>query len=123
MIMGLDVTHPSKFDRLGNSIASVVATYDSKMVNYYSKCVVQPNPRLEIVELGPITRELLENFKSKNKFYPDYILVYRDGVSEGQFKEVAEREILYMKKAFEEISKETGTKYEPKVTFIVVQKR
>lgn len=123
MIMGLDVTHPSKFDRLGNSIASVVATYDSKMVNYYSKCVVQPNPRLEIVELGPITRELLENFKKVNNFYPDYILVYRDGVSEGQYAEVAKDEILYMKKAFAQISRETQTKYEPKVTFIVVQKR
>ena len=130
MIMGLDVTHPSKLDRMGNSIASVVATYDRKMVNYRSKCVVQPNPRLEIVELGPITREMLENFKSKNKskkdgkhFYPDYILVYRDGVSEGQFREVAEKEILSMKKTFEEISKDTGTRYDPKVTFVVVQKR
>ena len=123
MIMGLDVTHPSKFDCLGNSIASVVATYDSKMVNYRSKCVVQPDPCQEIVELGPITREMLENFNAKNKFYPDYLLVYRDGVSEGQFNEVAEREILSMRKTFEEISKETGKKYDPKITFIVVQKR
>ena len=130
MIMGLDVTHPSKLDRMGNSIASVVAIYDSKMVNYHSKCVVQPNPRLEIVNLRSITREMLENFKRNCKskkdgkhFYPEHILVYRDGVSEGQFKEVAEKEILDMKKAFEDISKDTNTKYSPKVTFIVVQKR
>ena len=123
MIMGLDVTHPSKFDRLGNSIASVVATYDSKMVNYYSKCVVQPKPRLEIVDLQAITREMLENFSAKNKFYPDYVLVYRDGVSEGQFNEVIDNEINLMKKAFAAISKETGIPYEPKITFIVVQKR
>ena len=67
-------------------------------------------------------RKMLENFKAKNKFYPNYILVYRDGVSE-EFNELAEREILSMKKTFEEISKETGKKYEPIITFIVVQKR
>ena len=121
--MGLDVTHPSKHDRLGNSIASVVASFDSKMVNYHSVCVVQPKPRLEIVDLQTITREMLENFKRVNNFYPDYLLVYRDGVSEGQFNEVKDSEIDLMKKAFDSISKETGTVYNPKITFIVVQKR
>lgn len=66
---------------------------------------------------------MLDNFKAKNKFYPDYVLVYRDGVSEGQFNEVTDNEINLMKKAFDAISKETGTPYNPKITFIVVQKR
>ena len=77
MIMGLDVTHPSRHDRLANSVASVVATYDSKMVNYYAKCVVQPSPRKEIVQLDDLTKDMLENFKLKTTFYPDYVLVYR----------------------------------------------
>ena len=77
MIMGMDVTHPSFHDRMGNSIASVVATFDSKMVNYYSRCVVQPKPNLEIVQLDELTKEVLKNFESKNKFLPDYVLVYR----------------------------------------------
>ena len=119
MIMGLDVTHPAVHDRLGNSICSVVATFDSKMINYHSKCVVQPKPRLEIVQLDEITYEMLENFKKRNNFYPDYLLVYRDGVGEGQFREVIDKEINLMKKAFADIS----PTYNPKITFLVVQKR
>ena len=119
MIMGVDVTHPSKFDRLGNSIASVVGSFDSKMVNYMAKCVVQPKPRLEVVQLDELTKELLDNFNAKNKFYPDFILVYRDGVSDGQFPEVIDKEINLMKKAFADIS----PTYAPKITFLVVQKR
>ena len=117
--MGIDVTHPSKSDRLGNSIASIVGSYDSKMVNYYAKCVVQPKPRLEVVQLDEVTKELIENFKAKNGFCPDYVLVYRDGVSDGQFNEVIDKEINLMKKAFADI----GPNYNPKVTFLVVQKR
>jgi len=119
MIMGLDVTHPARRDRLANSVVGVVGTYDSKMVNYYSKCVVQPRPNLEIVQLDEITKELIENFRLKNKFCPEYILVYRDGVGDGQFKEVLEKEINLMKKAFSDLS----PTYRPKVTYIVVQKR
>ena len=121
--MGLDVTHPSKNDRLGNSIASAVATFDKYFVNYYSKSVVQPRPRKEIVDLANITIEFLDNFKNRKKILPDYILVYRDGVSEGQFNEVIEHEINMMKKAFVQISKETGTEYKPKITYVIVQKR
>lgn len=74
MIVGLDCTHPSPHDRVANSIASVVSTYDKNMVNYYSKCVVQPKPRLEIVELKDIIKEILEFFRKHNGFYPDYML-------------------------------------------------
>lgn len=119
MIMGLDCTHPAPHDRLGNSIASVVATYDKNMVNYYSRCVVQPKPRTEIVALDEITKEMMEYFKNRNNFYPEYVLVYRDGVSEGQFQDVIDKEINLMKKAFCEISPNCN----PKITFIVVQKR
>lgn len=121
-LIGLDVTHPAKHDRLGNSVASVVGTYDKTYVNYYSKCVVQPKPRMEIVRLDEITKELLDNFFLKNKSYPDNILVYRDGVSDGQFDEVVRVEIGLMKKAFAEINLK-GEKYNPSITFIVVQKR
>ena len=119
MIMGLDVTHPSVHDRLGNSICSVVATFDRNMTKYHSKCVVQPKPRLEIVQLGEITYEMLEKFKNKNNIYPDYLLVYRDGAGEGQFNEVIDKEVNLMKKAFADIS----PTYNPSITFIVVQKR
>ena len=77
MIIGLDVTHPSAHDRISSSLASIVATSDNYYVNYYSKSVIQPKPKLEIVDLECITVELLDNFHRKNNCYPLYILVYR----------------------------------------------
>ena len=104
---------------MGNSVSGVVATYDRNMVNFFSRCVVQPRRRLEIVQLDDITREMLDNFKKVNGFHPDFILVYRDGISERAFKEVVYKETNLMKKAFNEIS----PTYKPKLTFIVVQER
>ncbi|KAG0050114.1 Protein argonaute 12, partial [Gryganskiella cystojenkinii] len=50
---------------------------------------------------------------------PERILFYRDGVSEGQFSEVMQTEVPALKEAFKIL--ERG--YNPKLTFVVVQKR
>ena len=50
---------------------------------------------------------------------PERIIYYRDGVSEGQFKEVLAREISAIQRACKSL--EAG--YEPGITFLVVQKR
>lgn len=49
---------------------------------------------------------------------PEKIVVYRDGVSDGQLKMVEQYEIPQLIKCFE-----TFPSYEPKLVFIVVQKR
>lgn len=138
MIMGLDVTHPSKHDRMGFSIASAVATFDKNFVNYAATSIVQ-QPRKEIVNLKNITIKFVENFNQKSKAFPEYVLVYRDGVSEGQFNEVIEHEIAMMKEAFKEIdatdvykryakeyaekNKKKVVSFCPKIVYIIVQKR
>lgn len=53
-----------------------------------------------------------------NHNLPEKIVVYRDGVSEGQLKMVENYEIPQLFKCFE-----TFPSYEPKLVFIVVQKR
>uniref|UniRef100_A0A8B9KNV8 Piwi-like protein 2 n=1 Tax=Astyanax mexicanus TaxID=7994 RepID=A0A8B9KNV8_ASTMX len=50
--------------------------------------------------------------------FPEKIVIYRDGVSDGQLKTVEQYEIPQILKCFE-----TFPNYEPKLTFIVVQKR
>jgi len=45
--------------------------------------------------------------------------MFRDGVSEGQFSHVIERDIPLLESAFKKIN----PKFEPKITFFVVQKR
>uniref|UniRef100_A0A8B9KP79 Piwi-like protein 2 n=1 Tax=Astyanax mexicanus TaxID=7994 RepID=A0A8B9KP79_ASTMX len=53
-----------------------------------------------------------------NHSFPEKIVIYRDGVSDGQLKTVEQYEIPQILKCFE-----TFPNYEPKLTFIVVQKR
>ena len=47
-------------------------------------------------------------------------MYYRDGVSEGQFHEVMVRELSAIQRACRQVQKED---YEPKITFMVAQKR
>lgn len=62
---------------------------------------------------------MIEVFETSTKRRPANILVYREGVSDGQFKDVMDKEVKSIKMAASEIS----SNYEPFVTFIVVQKR
>ncbi|XP_003370078.1 eukaryotic translation initiation factor 2C 3, partial [Trichinella spiralis] len=50
---------------------------------------------------------------------PKNIIVYRDGVSEGQFMQVLEEELSALRRACRSVA----TNYRPLITFIVVQKR
>ncbi|KAI9363887.1 Piwi domain-containing protein [Zopfochytrium polystomum] len=119
MIMGADVTHPPPGADGGVSIAAVVGSMDAKFAEYRAAIRVQP-PRLEIIGgLNDVAMELLQQFQQRAKGrLPERVIFYRDGVSEGQFGEVALREVSALKQALREIGAATC-----KVTFLVVTKR
>ncbi|KAI9327303.1 Piwi domain-containing protein [Zopfochytrium polystomum] len=119
MVMGADVTHPPAGADGGVSIAAVVGSMDSKFAEYRAAIRVQP-PRLEIISaLGDVTKELLQQFQRRAKGrLPERIIFYRDGVSEGQFGEVALQEVSALKQALREIGAANC-----KVTFLIVTKR
>ncbi|KAI8851976.1 Piwi domain-containing protein [Chytridium lagenaria] len=118
MIMGADVTHPPPGADGGVSIAAVAASMDSKFAEYRAAIRVQP-PRKEIIgDLGGMFRELGNQFREKaGGRSPQRVIFYRDGVSEGQFAEVALHEVQSLKKAFRELGVDI------KLTFVVVNKR
>ena len=66
-----------------------------------------------------MVEKLLLKFHQKTKSLPHKIIFYRDGVSEGQFKEVLQAEVPAIQQACARIN----PKYSPTLTFIVVQKR
>ena len=50
---------------------------------------------MDIDQLSPIVKQLLKKFDERNKgLKPRRILFFRDGVSEGQFKQVRNRSIV-----------------------------
>lgn len=71
-------------------------------------------------ELSSMVRELLIMFyKSTGGYKPHRIILYRDGVSEGQFPHVLQHELTALREACIKLEAD----YKPGITFIVVQKR
>merc|ERR1712240_441974 len=123
MVMGADVSHPAPESRgLKPSIAAIVASVEPKAANYEVEIRIQDGGQNEevIQDMKNVTKNLLMKFHSANKGRkPEKIIMFRDGVSEGQFLTVLARELLAMRQACKEL--EEG--YEPQITYIVVQKR
>ncbi|KAL3310018.1 Protein argonaute-2 [Cichlidogyrus casuarinus] len=128
MVVGADVTHmASSFGGDKKSVAAVVASYTSNLMRY--KCEVTEQPMHErgtkvvretIESMREIMVRLLKNFFSENgQRYPEKIVVYRDGVSEGQFINVLVKELDGIQKACLDLCVNPL----PKITYIVVVKR
>ena len=66
----------------------------------------------------PSLSAALKKYNEVNGCLPDRIIVYRDGVGEGQLSHVSEFEVAQMKVAFQQ-----QANYTPKFAFIVVTKR
>lgn len=84
-----DSNHPS--------IAALCASMDAKAFRYAAFIKFQ-RPRLEIIpDLGAMVKDAFKTFYQTCGRKPKRILFYRDGVSEGQFKEVLEAEVKAIK--------------------------
>jgi len=119
MVMGADVHHPSPGDKGKPSIAAVVGSYDMSASKYHS-IVQQQAHRLEpIAHMAEATTTLLKNFYAKTRSKPAQIIMYRDGVGEAAFPYILNHELRAMRLAC--ASLESG--YNPRITFIIVQKR
>ena len=138
MFIGADVNHPPVgMDEVMPSIAAAVGSIDpwldgyascvrfqkhSRAVESKSQVVGAPKrkERLEMIDkFDDMCYQLISAFRNKCGTLPDKIIYYRDGVSEGQFREVLNKELTSLKRACERIS----AGYKPAVTIVCVQKR
>ena len=93
MLVGIDVSHGETFTSQ-ESVAAVVASMDGKAGQYAAHISVQ-TARVEMVSsLEDAMVSLLTTFRQKNNDrMPSTIIVYRDGVGEGQFTQVTTIEL------------------------------
>src|SRR5699024_5948897 len=114
-----DVNHPSETEKVLSSVSAAVGSYDIEFSKYSASIRVQKKERDEMVkQLDEMILELLQEFAKENKRrYPTNMIVFRDGVSEGQFEKVITTEIPLIKSAINKTNKDM------KLTLIVVQKR
>lgn len=70
------------------SLFQVVGSMDAHPSRYCATVRVQ-RPRQEVIQdLASMVRELLIQFYKSTRYKPTRIIFYRDGVSEGQFRQV-----------------------------------
>lgn len=121
MVVGIDVSHPAPKSMEGTpSIAAVVASVDDRYGQWPGSIRPQESKKEMVSTLSLMMQERLKLWISTNKRLPSKILIYRDGVSEGQYKTVLEDELKQIREACNEIY---GTRTLPKITIVVVGKR
>ncbi|XP_050665105.1 protein argonaute-2-like isoform X2 [Leptidea sinapis] len=120
MVVGADVTHPSPEQTDIPSIAAVSASIDPKCYLYNIELSIQTPKKEMIVQFETMMEEHLRVYKKNQNTLPRKIYVFRDGVSEGQFAQVMNSELVAIYSAYHKIS---GGKGKPEVLFMLVQKR
>uniref|UniRef100_A0A3Q3AD10 Piwi-like protein 2 n=1 Tax=Kryptolebias marmoratus TaxID=37003 RepID=A0A3Q3AD10_KRYMA len=116
MVVGVDVHHDTS--KSHQSVMGFVASVNSSLTRWYSRVIFQAPTEELISRLRVCLLAALQKYYEVNHNLPEKIVVYRDGVSDGQLKMVEQYEIPQLIKCFEKFPD-----YEPKLVFIVVQKR
>lgn len=126
MLVGLDVTHPSPGSAPNApSVAGMVASVDKFLGQFPGILRRQAKAKDEMVsDLNEMLKSRLELWRANNRGLPNNIVVYRDGVSEGQYNAVLSQEVDVLRQACSEFySAEDTRKNLPRLTVVVVGKR
>ncbi|XP_070167826.1 piwi-like protein Siwi [Polyergus mexicanus] len=117
MTIGFDICHDS--NTKGRDFLAMVATVDQTLTRYYSSITLYHSSEELVEELCTSVCKAVQAYRVLNKALPRYLVIYRDGVSDGQIPYVYENEVESLKKKLEEVY------YGPnfKMIFIIVSKR
>ncbi|XP_031622397.1 protein argonaute-3-like [Contarinia nasturtii] len=116
MIIGIDTHH----DKKSGSVSAFVASTNDTYTNWYSKAVVQSKNEELVHGLVVSLQHALQYYKKvNNNQLPRKIIIFRDGVGDGQLRAVKDYELAQLKQACSTMSED----YNPPFTFVVVQKR
>jgi eukaryotic translation initiation factor 2C len=120
MLVGIDVSHPEPGSQ-HESVAGVVASMDSSATEYAAQIMAQASREEMVTELQDAMVKLFTAFKNKNKRLPEHVIIFRDGVSDGQFNIVLERELPAIKNAI--ALSGVGDVDSIKIAIVICQKR
>jgi hypothetical protein len=127
MIVGIDVTHPSPGSSSNApSVAGMVASVDRYLGQWPATLRIQAARQEHVADLTSMLSSRLQLWKTKGKHssFPENILIYRDGVSEGQYNTVLDTELPLLRKAAQQLYPAVDQKKGlPKFTIIIAGKR
>ncbi|KAM7179074.1 piwi-like protein 4 [Macrochelys suwanniensis] len=117
MLIGIDVNKDAL--NKGSSIVGFVASTNSKITRWFSRCILR-NTGTDIADcLKVFMKGAISKWHKYNCELPARIIVYRDGVADGQLKMVVDYEVPQLLSVLTELT----TNYSPKVSVIVVRKK
>lgn len=120
MVIGIDVTHPSPGSgQNALSVAAMVASSDKFLAQWPAEIRINPARQEKVDSLHSMLRAHLLYWEKKNGSLPGKLLIYRDGVSEGQYQMVLDEELPNLRRACQSVYGEQ----QPLITLIVVGKR
>lgn len=119
IVLGADVWHPTPGDQARPSIAALVGSVNPTLTRYISVTRQQPARTEVIGAMQEMVESLLKTFYRITKRKPARILLYRDGVSEGERAKIRDQEVSAIKNACQSLE----STYNPKLTYVTVQKR
>jgi hypothetical protein len=94
MVVAIDVTHPSPgSSENAASVAAIVATTDKFLGQWPSEFTIQEARKEMVSALQTMLLSRLTLWEKANKSLTENILIYRDGVSEGQYQTVLNTEL------------------------------
>jgi eukaryotic translation initiation factor 2C len=125
MVVGIDVTHPSPGSSSNApSVASIVASVDQWLGQWPGDLRIQTGRQEMVADMQGLFKSRLLLWRSKQGVLPENILIYRHGVSEGQYDQVLDIELPAVRNACKELYSATSTKQGiPKITIVIVGKR
>ncbi|KAL9047618.1 MAG: hypothetical protein Q9206_006614 [Seirophora lacunosa] len=95
MLVGVDVSHQRSMTMAeAPSVVGIVASLDDNFTKWYGTTCVQKGGVEMVEKIGELMGERLSLYGRTYKKYPENIIIYRDGVSEGQFELVVKHEVL-----------------------------
>lgn len=117
MVVGYDVCHDTS-DK-AKSFGATVISLDKNLTRYFNVCSAHKNGEELSNDFALAILQGLKAYQELNRKLPDVILIYRDGVGDGQLKYVYEHEL----KLIREKLAQYYTNGSLKMAFIVVSKR
>lgn len=99
MLVGMDVSH-AEMGSTRDSIAAIVASMDNKLSQYSAHISAQTSRKEMITDVVEGMMNLFRAYQKRNgNKMPQHIIVYRDGVADGQFDQVIIKELPLIKQA------------------------
>ncbi|XP_026671675.1 piwi-like protein Siwi isoform X2 [Ceratina calcarata] len=117
MVVGFDVCHdPSDRSR---DFGAMVASLDKGLTRYFSAVSHHSSGEELSNQFSTNLVTAIQDYKKLNKILPSHILIYRDGVGEGQVPYVFEHEVTMIKSRLHSLYGEAPVK----MGFVIVTKR